>query len=683
MNWIWLNDIDPKEKNTFAEFSQCFDYKSGEAVLSISADYRYAAYIGDTMVSCGQYADLPWAKSVNQATITPFLKIGANTLRVVAWHMGTDHSVCRTMPASVAFEIKAANEVIAASGEKTLCRKAPGYLAGDLISPQLGSGFHYDFTASADVWKHATVVASGFTEIPRPIKQTTVGDLCVSTVVAQGAFQYNGGETAAEKMQNAWLSTLRFRKMTGIKDPTARTLASPIHFENEAGNGLFVVVDAGRETCGYLGFSVAVDTDCTALLGWGEHLTDLRVRTRIGHRNFGMRIALKKGENPLDDYLMRIGCRYICLFVEAPSFTLSSLGIREVGYPFSFPKKDFGDSLLNAIYETGRRTLYLSAHEHYEDCPWREQGLYGMDSRNQMLFGYGAFGEYDYPRANLMLINNAMQSDGLIPITAPAKSDITIPSFTAYWLIAIGENIAADYNEAFVRAILPKADTSLAALLKQEGPNGLSLFTKTPYWNFHEWSTGLDGGRITRDYELEPEDDGALTALTAIAAKKVAFLHSKVSNNERAAELLTVSNRLIASLEAYYDEEKGLYASYIKNEEKRGYHEFTQALILCTGGVPEARVAKLIQALKAPADHGLVPLTLAALQFKYEALIKYGNELSFCIEDIKRIFGSMLLRDATSYFETEVGEADFDDAGSLCHGWSAVPCWVMDQYLKV
>jgi hypothetical protein len=70
------------------------------------------------------------------------------------------------------------------------------------------------------------------------------------------------------------------------------------------------------------------------------------------------------------------------------------------------------------------------------------------------------------------------------------------------------------------------------------------------------------------------------------------------------------------------------------------------------------------------------------LLWKYEALIRYAeNGLDLTIDDICKQFGSMIFRGATSYWETALGEADFDDAGSLCHGWSAVACRVFEQYL--
>ena len=46
----------------------------------------------------------------------------------------------------------------------------------------------------------------------------------------------------------------------------------------------------------------------------------------------------------------------------------------------------------------------------------------------------------------------------------------------------------------------------------------------------------------------------------------------------------------------------------------------------------------------------------------------------------------MLDEGATSFFETELGEKDFEGAGSLCHGWSgAIPIYfnnVLDNIEK-
>ncbi len=270
----------------------------------------------------------------------------------------------------------------------------------------------------------------------------------------------------------------------------------------------------------------------------------------------------------------------------------------------------------------------------------------------------------------------------MISLTSPARMTITIPSFTAWWILAIGENAEVDYNEQFVKDILPYAEKGLNALLKQENENGLALFTAPYAWNFHEWSEGLDGGEIWRNISVEGKNDCCLTAITAIAAKKLSLLFESLRAFEKAKIYSEAADRLTKALEGYYDKEKGCYASYIKNGERQGYHEYTQALVLFAGGVPQERIDKLCKALKEPLVYELVPATFSVLQIKYDVLIKYGNEIEFCLQEVEKIFGGMLLQGATSFWETANGEADFDGSGSLCHGWSSVCCWVLDKYME-
>ena len=63
--------------------------------------------------------------------------------------------------------------------------------------------------------------------------------------------------------------------------------------------------------------------------------------------------------------------------------------------------------------------------------------------------------------------------------------------------------------------------------------------------------------------------------------------------------------------------------------------------------------------------------------FLYDALLtvdrkKYGE---YVLSDIQRIYSPMLKTGNNTVWETELGAADFDDAGSLCHGWSAIPVY--------
>ena len=64
--------------------------------------------------------------------------------------------------------------------------------------------------------------------------------------------------------------------------------------------------------------------------------------------------------------------------------------------------------------------------------------------------------------------------------------------------------------------------------------------------------------------------------------------------------------------------------------------------------------------------------------FYYDALLKADESYySFIVEDIKKKYSKMLDAGATTFWETEKGWQDFGNAGSLCHGWSALPVYYL------
>jgi len=52
----------------------------------------------------------------------------------------------------------------------------------------------------------------------------------------------------------------------------------------------------------------------------------------------------------------------------------------------------------------------------------------------------------------------------------------------------------------------------------------------------------------------------------------------------------------------------------------------------------------------------------------------------FVFDNIAEIWGSMLFSGATTFWETIKGNSDFENAASLCHGWSAVPLYLYYRY---
>ena len=73
----------------------------------------------------------------------------------------------------------------------------------------------------------------------------------------------------------------------------------------------------------------------------------------------------------------------------------------------------------------------------------------------------------------------------------------------------------------------------------------------------------------------------------------------------------------------------------------------------------------------------LAPCSLSMKRFIYDALIKTDKEnySEWILEDIRKTYTIMLEEGATATWETIDGAKAFDNAGSLCHGWSALPVY--------
>ena len=56
-------------------------------------------------------------------------------------------------------------------------------------------------------------------------------------------------------------------------------------------------------------------------------------------------------------------------------------------------------------------------------------------------------------------------------------------------------------------------------------------------------------------------------------------------------------------------------------------------------------------------------------------MMKFEELHQKILDDIDMRWGNMLMNGATTFWETELGAADFNRSGSLCHGWSAIPVY--------
>lgn len=682
----WIKHTGEQSRDLYVNFIK--EFECGEkTVIKIAADSDYTVYVNGQLAAFGQYQSYPEHRIFDTVDISEFTKPGKNLLAVTVWYFGAPFFTYVPGNIGLIYEIESDGKAVAYSDESTLSRKARDYISGmcHAISGQLGFSYHYDFKGQSD-WNmpngekdgfEPSVAADGLTYdlSPRPVKKLILKDRVKSKIVMQGTFTYPEVRTNTQTdMQNAALS---FRFPADMGDDTQ---IFPHSFKTVLKKDqIFFIVDLGEETSGFLDFDITVPEDADMEVGYGEHLKDGRCRTSI--RDFTADFKLKAGRNRFLNTFRRFGCRYVQFFIRSNSVQVEYAGLRPTEYPVTPKKPKLSNLLRNTIYEVCENTLVQCMHEHYEDCPWREQSLYTMDSRNQMLCGYYAFREYEFPRACLKLISQGMRSDGILSLCYPAGADFPIPSFSLMYFIQMREYIDYSKDRGLAKEVYPVLQKLLKTFTDKIGDNGLCDNFKNSeagaIWNFYEWSYSMSGG----DGNAKTSYEAPLNADLSLALQNMAAICAYLGYDKDGMEYAEAAmklNRAIAK--QFYNKETKLFNTF-DDKHFDVYTVLTNALCLLCGAADGLDTSVILEILEHNGgeyeNFKVIPNTLSMNSFRFDALLKtdakkYRNVI---LDEIDRDYLYMLREGATSFWETINGDFDFGYAGSLCHGWSALPIY--------
>ncbi len=613
--WIWKRDGSAFDD--YAEFAGTFFCPDRHAVfIDLSADSNCNVYVNGELVFFKQFADYPWAKSFDRVDISRFCR-QENEIRIAVWYYGTGNASYYPSTPGLIFEIRQGGKLLLGSDEtiqsRTDNRYAIGY--GKRITQQLGFSFAFDCGADhALPWGSSMLVDKPKPLRQNPLKQLQLGDRVPARILRQ-----------------------------------------------DHGCAL---IDLGREECGFLDLELVSPAVQKVAIAYGEHIAGGAVRRLIHDRDFSVEIRLAKGKNVCTNTFRRLAGRYLEIFYEEP-VQIAYLGLRPVVYPARAIGFAAANDLQQRIYDTAVRTLQLSMHEHYEDCPWREQAMYVMDSRNQMLCGYHCFDNGDYARENLILMAQGVREDGLLELTYPAKDTPAIPFFSLMYPVAVEEYVRHTDDGTILKAVGPVVERIIQAFQSRIGKEGLIANLPHPYWNFYEWSEG------SAHEEQIHRDPGAPDQKQFDLILNCAFLLAADSADRLAGRQTDRSALKKAVHDTFYDERVGMYAA--GTAQPTLYTALGNSLAILSGAADSVK-DRLAGKLQVGAD--MVPVTLSMGCFRYDALLSVSRDYGpWVIRDLETVYGKMLHAGATSFWETEKGEQDFDNAGSLCHGWSAMPIY--------
>ncbi len=624
-SWIWNGEEVVGDE--YGEFYAEFFVESKENLRCfLSVDSDYALYINGKLAACNQYGDYEWYKCYDEIDLTPFVTEGENHFALLVYHCGVANQRYYPAKAGAIFEVYQGEKLLLFSGEHILSRRSKAYKNGakKWVSRQLGFSFAYDATKEDD-WHFGE--GEGF------YKSVTVDKQCVFY---------------PRPVKKSWLLP-----------------PSPAKMISKEGDTSFLI-DLGQESVGLLSLSFYSEKENPIVVAYGEHLVDGHVVRRLGSREWSVEYTACAGKNEYVHPILRLGCRYLEVSCQSP-ITVEYIGLLPQVIPVKEKPFKMKDEEEQAIYDVCVRTLNLCMMEHYVDCPWREQDLYVFDAKNQMLCGYYAFedGNFDYARANLLLMSKDRREDELLSICFPCGADLTIPSFSLYYFMAVEEYVRHSGDVAFIEEVWDKLQTVLGAFFERLRDGLVYTFEGKNHWNFYDWSQGLEGKLFE---EEEPHADLMVNCLLALALDSLKTLAQKAKKpfayDAQAAEL---KKRI---KERFYNEEDGLFSLLA---EEKAYTELGNALAIFAGLTTKDEESKIVAKIK---DKALSPCSLSMKVFVYEALIAHEeSNIGFVLSEIKKTYGKMLAAGATSVWETENGSVDFGGSGSLCHGWSAIPIY--------
>ncbi|MCR5264181.1 MAG: hypothetical protein K6D94_09930 [Clostridiales bacterium] len=669
--------------NSYVDFHETLSARpDAEYRLFITADSNYALYINGVYRNGYQFTDFPDSYKVyEEYPISDYLKTGENDIRIAAYAQNESSFSYLKGKNGVMYVITENGVPVIKSGLNTRANKNPNYTSGPVthISPQVSFTFDYNFT-DADTEPGEVFVSRKFDLLyPRPVKKLVIKDPCGTTPVVYGSFIEKTDGHPGYRMQQAYLGFSERLRYDECKTENGVLLK-----KNEDTDGIYVVYDLGREEIGYCTVDITLPCDAEFLVGWGEHLDDMRIRTncKVNNSCFAASFKGKKGRNTFLHPFKRVGGRYLALQIYAPEAEIHYAGITPTEYETAGDVKfHCADSLHNMIYEVAKRTMLMCLHERHEDSPLREQGLYGVDSRIQMICGYYAFHEFDMVKNSIRLMSMSIRDDNMLELCAPAFTDLCIPTFTCAFPIQTWEYLLYSGDYEFAGEMVPVAERICGEFLRRTDAKGMvPIFKSTDkynYWNFYEWNTALDG-RNDYTYALP------LNAFISMAYQSLANIYSSLGDGKNAEKWNKAADELNKTChKAFYNGEEGYYYTKILDTEDEHkvffMSQLAGSLAICAGMCPESDLDRTLEVLVSNKE--LVPTTLSYTIYRYDAMMKrpekYGRKV---FEDIAESYGYMLRHNATTFWETILGGDDFIYAASMSHGWAGVPAYIYMRY---
>jgi len=426
-----------------------------------------------------------------------------------------------------------------------------------------------------------------------------------------------------------------------------------------------ILLDRGQLTCAYPELVVSGGRGAEITLAHAESLYQGREK---GHRD---ETAGKEMRGYEDVYRPDGGphhlfrplwwrtFRYLQIDVKTGNEPLVLEDIRGLftAYPFILRARfESDDATVNKIWETGWRTLRLSAHETYTDSPYYEQLQYIGDTRMTALISLYTSGDDRLVRNAIQLFDDSRTPDGLTQSRYPSFLPQYIPPYSLLWVGMLHDFWQYRGDEAFVREFLPGERGVLGWFESRLAPSG--LLGPLEWWNFVDWVPAWNDGTPP----LEADGQSSILSLQfAAALREAADLESAFGIPERAEHYRALRAKIIEGVRIQcWDRARGLIAD---TPAKKSFSQHGNVLAVLEDVIPPPDQPAVMKTVLS--DSSLHQATFYFRFYLHRAMKKSGLADDY-IQQLDP-WRQMLALGLTTWAENP------EPTRSDCHAWSAHP----------
>ena len=437
----------------------------------------------------------------------------------------------------------------------------------------------------------------------------------------------------------------------------------------------YVVYDFGKEITAFPRFNITAEKeDEELIIGTSEKLDENKFPMMKVNVDFTDSYLTKKGEQSWQPMTWR-AFRYFAI-QKNPAVKINTVSAQFR----SFPVEQAGsflcsDKLLNEIWEIGRWTLQICAHDTWMDTPWREQTQYiAGDTRYNMHYSVFAFapaikllndynilsGAFSQRHSELGAIRARYPTDSNIG----ANATVYIPDYQLEWILMLKEHYMYYNDAALVKTVYP----NLKILLQ--------YFEK--YISQERGLLGQVPGRIILDHPDTTLKDvsGENTAMNAIyfgALNSAAWLAENVVDDpDQAKEWNVQAEKIKVAAQKYlWSQADNVFKDGFKNSGKT---QQTQVYAAKYGLVPDEKI-------EAVANYAVKQGRAAQQSFSYwvlNTLAKEGHG-QWALDYIRTNWGHQMRQDGFNGSWFEMWGLGRNTSAS--HAWSSGPTAQLPQMI--